>query len=110
MLVDLDIKNSNICLPIMLGASLFFWVKNLQMATSFFLREYFVPKKKFLKKLEKNHKLIFQESITTMSISTDYNFEETSINMSPEQFKNCLGILVTQNASRKKKKKLVLQT
>jgi len=43
ILVDLDIKNSNICLWIMLGASLFFG--DLQTATSlFFLKGIFCPK------------------------------------------------------------------
>jgi hypothetical protein len=36
------------------------------------------------KNSKKNHKLIFQENITTIIITSDYNFEETSENMSPE--------------------------
>jgi len=44
MLVDLDIKISNICLPIMLGASLFFLGEKSPKGNILFLREYFVPK------------------------------------------------------------------
>jgi hypothetical protein len=42
ILGDPDIKILKIHLPIMLGARLFFWAKNLQKATSFLKREYFV--------------------------------------------------------------------
>jgi hypothetical protein len=37
-----DIKNSKKILPIMLCASFFFWLKNLQKGKSFILTEYFV--------------------------------------------------------------------
>jgi hypothetical protein len=42
ILGDPDIKIIKIRLPIMLGARHFFWAKNLQKATSFLKREYFV--------------------------------------------------------------------
>jgi hypothetical protein len=62
----------------MLGVGFFsFWAKNLQKTTSF------IKKRNILsfisKKFEKNSEFFFQESIATIIITTDYNFEETSV-------------------------------
>jgi hypothetical protein len=58
----------------------FFGEKNLEKATSYFIR---CCKYSFFQKaLKKNHKLKFQETITTIIITSDYNFEETSEKMS----------------------------
>jgi hypothetical protein len=62
----------------MMGANLFFGVKNLQKETSFLKKEYFVTNILFLKDTwKKNHKLIFEESLVTVITTTNYNFEET---------------------------------
>jgi hypothetical protein len=66
----------------MLGASLFFLGEKSPKGNILFSREYLSQKKNLIRK--KNHKLIFQESIATISISTDYNFEETSENICPQ--------------------------
>jgi hypothetical protein len=53
----------------------------------FFFKYIFCRKySSFYKRFPKNHKLIFQNSIAIIIITTNYNFEETSGNMSPEQF------------------------
>jgi hypothetical protein len=68
----------------MLCASLFLgensWKGNVLLYKEIFCCKYSFFKKTF----EKNHKLIFQENITTIIITSDYNFEETFENMSPE--------------------------
>jgi hypothetical protein len=53
----------------------------------FLKEEYFVANTYIWKKIEKNHKLKFQENITTIIIAIDYNFDETFKNMSLEKFK-----------------------
>jgi hypothetical protein len=60
------------------------WAKNLQKATSFFLKGNILLQFIFFKKtFEKNQKLIFKENIATIITPTsDYNFEETSKNVS----------------------------
>jgi hypothetical protein len=77
----------------MLCASLFFWLKILQKENSFlFFKENILSQLFFLEPFKKYHKLIFQESITTVIITIDYNFEETFENI------NCFGFLITLDA------------
>jgi hypothetical protein len=78
---DPDIKNSEICLPIMLGA------KNHSKGNILCLKGNILWQIFFVSKMFKNHKLNSQKSIDMVIITTDYNFEKTSKNMSPEQFK-----------------------
>jgi hypothetical protein len=47
----------------------------------------------FIKKLQKNHKLIVKENISTIITTIDYNFEESSKNVAPKQYKIVQGFL-----------------
>jgi hypothetical protein len=67
----------------------FFWAKKSPKGKIFFFKGIFCHKYFFLKTFE----IFFQESITTIIIIINYDFEETFENMSPEQFKFFLGFL-----------------
>jgi hypothetical protein len=43
--------------------------------------------------LQKNHKLIVKENISTIITTIDYNFEESSKNVAPKQYKIVQGFL-----------------
>jgi hypothetical protein len=81
-------KNSKFHLPIMLGASLFFGGKKSSKGNIIFLKEEILSQIYFfLIYIRKNHKLIFQEIIATIIITTNYTFEANSKNISLEHFK-----------------------
>jgi hypothetical protein len=53
---DLDIKNQKICLPIMLGASLWLLGEKSPKGSILFLKEIFCHNFFFVKNIRKNHK------------------------------------------------------
>jgi hypothetical protein len=90
-----NIKNLKICLPITLVANKKFGQKIFKRKHPSFKREYFVANIFFQKHVRKKmQKFIFKENIATIITTTsDYNFEETSKNVSLEQSKLCALIL-----------------